>query len=108
MPTSLSRRRYVLPVAPEITRQLEPCAVPPSVGQRSQRYWNDIGVEPDHVPAPAVRVRFSAAVPSMVGSPVLFGGTSARAEPGPGSSAAVSAAATPRGKATRTISRRSL
>ena len=62
-----------------MTKQLEPSAAPPSVGQRSQRYVNVIGVEPDHVPGLAVSSRPSIACPEMLGSVVLLGGTSARA-----------------------------
>ena len=89
MPTSAFAGRYVVPVAPPMPAQLEPSAAPPSVGQRSHRYANDIGVVPDHVPWFAVSVRPSTGWPTMLGSPVLFGGTSATAEPEPGSSAAV-------------------
>ena len=80
-------------------------AAPPSVGQRSQRYANDIGVVPDHVPRFAVSVRPSTASPTMLGSAVLFGGTSATAEPEPGRSAVVRAAAATTGRATRRSSR---
>jgi hypothetical protein len=36
--------------------QLTPFVPPPDVSQRSQRYWNVIGVEPLHVPSVVVSV----------------------------------------------------
>jgi len=94
-PTSALRSRYVVPepAGPAMGAQFEPSAAPPSVGHRSQRYANVIGVVPDQLPRLAVSVRPSMASPTMVGSVVLWGGTSDTAEPEPGSSAAVNATA---------------
>jgi hypothetical protein len=73
-PTSPLRTWYVLPSAPPMGGQFEPSGAPPPLGHRSQRYAKDIGVEPDQVPRFAVSVRPSTASPTMLGSPVLFGG----------------------------------
>ena len=100
-PMSASRTRYVLFVAFPITRQFEPSAAPPSVPQRSHRYANDIGVDPDHEPVLADRSRPFAASPVMRGSAVFAGAAFALAAPEPGSTAAATAATTASGATAR-------
>ncbi len=100
-PMSASRTRYVLFVALPITRQFEPSAAPPSVPQRSHRYANDIGVDPDHEPVLADRSRPFAASPVIRGSVVFAGAAFVLAAPEPGSTAAATAAMTANGAAAR-------
>jgi hypothetical protein len=79
-PTSLPLSTYELRVSPAIVSQLTPFVPPPDLSQRSQRYWNVIGVEPLHVPLVVLSVCPWTFGPETTGSDVPFGAVCALAE----------------------------
>src|SRR3954463_6062378 len=85
-PTSAPESTYVLRVSPGIVAQLAPFAPPPDASQRSERYWNAIGVVPLQVPFVVVSVSPCTARPETTGSPVLCGAACDRADPAAGTS----------------------
>src|SRR5262245_51886771 len=79
-PTSLDVSAYELRVSPGIVSQLTPLVPPPDLSQRSQRYWNVIGVEPLHAPFVVLSVSPWTFGPETTGSEVPFGASCALAE----------------------------